>query len=58
MEGRIPAVALPAEAAILFGKAQSAARVGRYSVALDLVIQAKEILNRMGITKWAEGQRF
>jgi tetratricopeptide (TPR) repeat protein len=58
LEGRIPAVALPPEAAILFGKAQSAARVGRYKVALELIVQAKDILNQMGIRKWAEGQEF
>ena len=39
--GYIPSVALPAEAASAFGKAQSAARVGRYQDALNLLSKAQ-----------------
>lgn len=57
-EGHIPTIALPPEAAILFGKAQSAARVGRYKHSLELILSAKKILIQYGISKWAEGQEF
>ena len=40
--GYIPAVALPAEAASAFGKAQSAARLGRYQDAMALLIAFAE----------------
>ncbi len=57
-EGQIPASALPLEVAILYGKAQSVARVGDFSKALELLTQAKEILLYKGINKWAEGIDF
>ena len=56
--GYIPAVALPADAASAFGKAQSAARVGRYGDALALVEKAQSILRDLGIPRWQEGQEF
>jgi tetratricopeptide (TPR) repeat protein len=56
--GYIPSVALPAEAASAYGKAQSAARVGRYSDALNLLIKAQSILRDAGIQRWQEGQEF
>lgn len=56
--GYIPAVALPAEAASAYGKAQSAARVGRYADALSLLEKAQSILHEMGIQRWQEGQEF
>ena len=56
--GYIPAVALPADAASSYGKAQSAARVGRYSDALALVEKAQAILRDLGIQRWQEGQEF
>jgi tetratricopeptide (TPR) repeat protein len=56
--GYIPAVALPAEAASAYGKAQSAARVGRFSDALALVERAQESLRELGIQRWQEGQEF
>lgn len=56
--GYIPAVALPSEAASAYGKAQSAARVGRYADALDLIEKAQSILREYGIPRWQEGQEF
>ena len=56
--GYIPSVALPAEAASAYGKAQSAARVGRYTDALNLLVKAQGILHEMGIQRWQEGQEF
>lgn len=56
--GYIPAVALPAEAASAFGKAQSAARLGRYADALALLGRAQSALRDLGIQRWQEGQEF
>lgn len=56
--GYIPPVALPAEAASAFGKAQSAARVGRYSDALTLLNNAQSVLRGLGIQRWQEGLEF
>ena len=56
--GYIPAVALPAEAASAYGKAQSAARVGRYADALALLEKAQSIMRDSGIQRWQEGQEF
>ncbi len=56
--GYIPAVALPAEAASAYGKAQSAARVGRYTDALALLEKAQDVLRELGIQRWQEGQEF
>lgn len=56
--GYIPSVALPAEAASAFGKAQSAARVGRYQDALNLLNKAQAILREMGIPRWQDGLEF
>ena len=56
--GYIPSVALPAEAASAFGKAQSAARVGRYTDALNLLLKAQAVLRELGIQRWQEGQEF
>jgi tetratricopeptide (TPR) repeat protein len=56
--GYIPAVALPADAASAYGKAQSAARVGRYTDALALLEKAQSILRDVGIQRWQEGQEF
>jgi tetratricopeptide (TPR) repeat protein len=56
--GYIPAVALPAEAASAFGKAQSAARVGRYSDAMALLSKAQSVMREMGIQRWQEGLEF
>lgn len=56
--GYIPSVALPAEAASAYGKAQSAARVGRYTDALNLLIKAQTVLRDLGIQRWQEGQEF
>ncbi len=56
--GYIPSVALPAEAASAFGKAQSAARVGRYQDALNLLTKAQGILREMGIPRWQDGLEF
>ncbi len=56
--GYIPAVALPAEAASAYSKAQSAARVGRYNDALALLEKAQVILRDLGIQRWQEGQEF
>ena len=56
--GYIPAVALPAEAASAYGKAQSAARVGRYADALALLEKAQNSMRELGIQRWQEGQEF
>ncbi len=56
--GYIPAVALPPEAATAFGKAQSAARVGRYADAQALLEKAKASLRESGIQRWQDGQEF
>jgi len=56
--GYIPPVALPAEAASAFGKAQSAARVGRYENAVTLLSKAQTILRELGIQRWQEGLEF
>ncbi|MCU0489033.1 MAG: hypothetical protein MUE67_08785 [Anaerolineales bacterium] len=56
--GYIPSVALPAEAASAYGKAQSAARVGRYNDALNLLLKAQAVLRDLGIQRWQEGQEF
>jgi tetratricopeptide (TPR) repeat protein len=56
--GYIPSVALPAEAASAFGKAQSAARLGRYADAMSLLIKAQIALRDMGIQRWQDGQEF
>lgn len=56
--GYIPSVALPAEAATAFGKAQSAARLGRYQEAMALLNKAQASLREMGIQRWQEGQEF
>jgi tetratricopeptide (TPR) repeat protein len=56
--GYIPVVALPAEAASAYGKAQSAARVGRFTDALALLESAQNALRELGIQRWQEGQDF
>ena len=56
--GYIPPVALPPEAASAFGKAQSAARVGRYEDALNLIHKAQAALRELGIQRWQEGMEF
>jgi tetratricopeptide (TPR) repeat protein len=56
--GYIPAVALPADAASSYGKAQSAARVGRYADALNFIEKAQSMLRELGIQRWQEGQEF
>ncbi len=56
--GYIPSVALPTDAASAYGKAQSAARVGRYADALALLERAQSILRDLGIQRWQEGQEF
>ncbi len=56
--GYIPSVALPAEAASAFGKAQSAARLGRYADAMSLLSKAQMALRDMGIQRWQDGQEF
>lgn len=56
--GYIPPVALPAEAASAFGKAQSAARVGRYNDAMTLLSKAQSVLRDLGIHRWQEGLEF
>jgi len=56
--GYIPPIALPAEAASAFGKAQSAARVGRYQDALTLLNRAQNIMRDLGIQRWQEGLDF
>jgi len=56
--GYIPPVALPSEAASAFGKAQSAARVGRYKDALNMLAKAQTVLRDLGIHRWQEGLEF
>ena len=56
--GYIPVVALPADAASAYGKAQSAARVGRYADALTLLEKAQNLMHDLGIQRWQEGQEF
>ncbi len=56
--GHIPSVALPPEAATAFGKAQSAARLGRYQDAMALLNRAQSSLRDLGIQRWQEGQEF
>jgi tetratricopeptide (TPR) repeat protein len=56
--GYIPPVALPSEAASAFGKAQSAARVGRYQDALNMLARAQSVLRDLGIHRWQEGLEF
>ncbi len=56
--GYIPVVALPAEAASAYGKAQSAARVGRFADALALLESAQNALRELGIQRWQEGMDF
>lgn len=56
--GYIPPVALPPEAASAFGKAQSAARVGRFSDAMNLLSKAQQVLRDLGIQRWQEGLEF
>lgn len=56
--GYIPSVALPPEAATAFGKAQSAARVGRYKDAMTLLSRAQSILHEFGLQRWQEGLDF
>lgn len=56
--GYIPSVALPTDAASAYGKAQSAARVGRYADALALLEKAQSVLKELGIQRWQEGQEF
>jgi tetratricopeptide (TPR) repeat protein len=56
--GHIPSVALPPEAATAFGKAQSAARLGRYQDAMALLNKAQNHLRDLGIQRWQEGQEF
>jgi len=56
--GYIPSVALPTDAASAYGKAQSAARVGRYADALALLEKAQIVLKELGIQRWQEGQEF
>ena len=56
--GYIPSVALPAEAASAFGKAQSAARLGRYVDAMALLIRAQNALRDIGIQRWQDGSEF
>ncbi len=56
--GHIPSVALPPEAATAFGKAQSAARLGRYQDAMALLNRAQASLRDLGIQRWQEGQEF
>lgn len=56
--GFIPPIALPPEAASAFGKAQSAARVGRYTDAVNLLNKAQTVLRDLGIPRWQEGLEF
>jgi tetratricopeptide (TPR) repeat protein len=56
--GYIPSVALPPEAATAYGKAQSAARVGRFTDAQLLLEKAKNCLRESGIQRWQDGQEF
>lgn len=56
--GYIPSVALPPDAASAFGKAQSAARLGRYADALSMLSRAQIALKEVGIQRWQDGQEF
>ncbi len=56
--GNIPSVALPPEAGKAYGKAQSAARVFRYQVALNYLEEAFESLAEAGINRWREGEEL
>ncbi|MBP7031332.1 MAG: hypothetical protein KBB13_01290 [Anaerolineaceae bacterium] len=56
--GNIPSVALPPEAGKAYGKAQSAARVFRYQVALNYLEEAFEHLQDAGIKRWREGEEL
>jgi len=56
--GNIPSVALPAEAGKSYGKAQSAARVFRYQVALKYLDEAFLCLEESGIKRWREGEEL
>ena len=56
--GNIPSVALPPEAGKAYGKAQSAARVFRYKVALDYLDEAFDHLEDAGIKRWREGEEL
>ncbi len=56
--GNIPSVALPAEAGKAYGKAQSAARVFRYQVALKYLDEAFLNLEEAGIKRWREGEEL
>lgn len=56
--GYIPSVALPPDAASAFGKAQSAARLGRYADALSMLNRAQAALKEVGIQRWQDGQEF
>ena len=56
--GHLPAHALPPEAAVLFGKAQSALNVQSYDRASDYWEKAKVILEEAGIHNFKDGQEF
>lgn len=56
--GNIPSVALPPDAGKAYGKAQSAARVFRYKVALNYLDEAFEHLQEAGIKRWREGEEL
>lgn len=56
--GNIPSVALPPDAGKAYGKAQSAARVFRYQVALNYIEEAFQILQESGIKRWREGEEL
>jgi len=49
---------LPPEAGKAYGKAQSAARVFRYKVALDYLDEAFAHLEESGIKRWREGEEL
>ncbi len=56
--GNIPSVALPPDAGKAYGKAQSAARVFRYQVALNYLDEAFKGLQEAGIQRWREGEEL
>ncbi len=56
--GNIPEIALPAEAAVLYGKARSAAGVMEFERALAYYEEVKKILQAAGISKFQEGHEF
>ncbi len=56
--GNIPSVALPPDAGKAYGKAQSAARVFRYQVALNYIEEAFQILQESGVKRWREGEEL